>query len=300
MLEVVFNDSEKGSMKLAKVFNKENMKRGASSIGYIGEGPRTKPTQEQLERIFEGEAIGGSAQDVVSIGCNLDFGDISGEFDGDKRRDEFARAFFSGKFTAREIDDFFRQQRDDYEKLIAAAREGRAIRAWVSNAPYSACGYAFVCHALAEIDCPLSVVQLPVCRQESSNSLSIFSGWGEVAPGKLHSFLSLERAVPWEEKLFNAGVWLELQAENAPFRAFVNGRLISVPEDFYDHIILKHIPEGEFLMARLIGEILAKNPMGVGDFIYALRIRKMIEGNALKLVGKGDSDHPYDIILKKK
>jgi hypothetical protein len=299
MLEVVFGDSEKGSMKLAKVYDKKNMKRGAASIGYIGEGPQKKPTREQLERMFEGEAIGGSSQDVVSVGCNLDIGDISGEFDGKERREEFARVFTSVKFTEKEVDDFFRQQRADYEKLIAAAKEGRAIRAWVSNAPYSACGFAFLCHAIAESDCPLSVVPLPACGEGFMGELKAFSSWGEVEARKHYSFLPLERAVSWEEKLFHAGVWLELQAENAPFRAFVNGRLISVPEDFYDHIILKHIPEGEFVMARLIGEILAKNPMGVGDFIYALRIQKMIAQNTLEIVGERDPDHPYGIILKK-
>jgi hypothetical protein len=76
MLEVVFGDSEKGSMKVAKNYNAKTMLGGA--IGYIGK----KPTKAELEKHFEGQAIGGNSQDVVNIGFLLDIGDISGEIDG--------------------------------------------------------------------------------------------------------------------------------------------------------------------------------------------------------------------------
>ena len=49
MLEVVFSDSEKGSMKLAKNYNEKNMMCGAVSYGYIGE----KPTKAELKKHFE-------------------------------------------------------------------------------------------------------------------------------------------------------------------------------------------------------------------------------------------------------
>jgi hypothetical protein len=56
-------------------------------------------------------------------------------------------------------------------------------------------------------------------------------------------------------------------------RALVNGKLISVPEDFYDHIIIKNIPDQEFVMLNYrdySGEI----SFGVGDGWYALRIKR--------------------------
>lgn len=76
MLEVVFSDSEKGSMKVAKNYNEKNMLGGA--VGYIGK----KPTKAELEKYFEGQAVGGNSQDVVNIGFSLDIGDISGTIDG--------------------------------------------------------------------------------------------------------------------------------------------------------------------------------------------------------------------------
>jgi hypothetical protein len=64
MLEVVFSDSEKGSMKAAKSYNAKAMLGGAY---YIGE----KPTKAELEKYFEGQAVGGNSQDVVNIGFSL-------------------------------------------------------------------------------------------------------------------------------------------------------------------------------------------------------------------------------------
>jgi hypothetical protein len=51
MLEVVFSDSEKGSMKAAKNYNAKTMLGGA--IGYFGK----KPTNAELEKYFEGQAV---------------------------------------------------------------------------------------------------------------------------------------------------------------------------------------------------------------------------------------------------
>lgn len=85
MLEVVFSDSEKGSMKVAKNYNERNMIGGA--VSYIGE----KPTKVELEKHFEGQAVGGNSKDVANIGFSLDIGDISCPIDGDERQDVFVK-----------------------------------------------------------------------------------------------------------------------------------------------------------------------------------------------------------------
>jgi hypothetical protein len=109
----------------------------------------------------------------------------------------------------------------------------------------------------------------------------------------------LERELPAAEKRLHSDLWKALKAENAPLRAVVNGKLISVPEDFYDHLIIKHIPEGEFVMARLIGTVLGKYSLGVSDGWYALRVKKMIADRKLEIVRAEKADHPYGNVLRK-
>lgn len=71
-----------------------------------------------------------------------------------------------------------------------------------------------------------------------------------------------------------------------------------MPDDFYDHIIRKEILDGEFVMARLIGNILGKYPLGIGDWWYAKRINRMIELDELVVVQK--QKEIYSQVFKKR
>ena len=293
MLEVVFNDSAKGAMKMAKNYNKQNMLTGA--IGYIGK----KPSKEELEKQFEGKALGGNFKDVVCIGFNLDIGDIAGGIDSEARKNVFIKVFGSVTFENNEIERYFNSQREDFEKLLINAKSGEPIRVWKSNTPYSACAFAFLCDALRNIECKINTISLPEYWKISDNTIQSYADWTEILPGHFHRFLTLEREISNNEKRMQSSLWNDLRAENAPLRALVNGKLISVPEDFYDHIIIKNIPDQEFVMAKLIGTILGKYPLGVGDGWYALRIKKMIADGELEIVADKDASHPYGKILRK-
>ena len=97
--------------------------------------------------------------------------------------------------------------------------------------------------------------------------------------------------------------WAELQKENAPLRAVINGRLQSVPENFYDDFILREIvlEKNEFREANLIGRILGKYQLGIGDGWLALRIEEMIRAGKLGIVSSAPEDElSYQRILKKK
>jgi len=292
MLEVVFSDSTKGSMGLAKNYDENSMLKGA--FGYIGK----KPSKKELKKMFEGKAVGGSPKDVVDIGFLLDVGDISGELVGVERQNVLKRVW--GRFGIKdvEIKEICEKHLKDIEKLITAAKSGESIRIWASDAPYSACGLHCVCNLLIDIDCSLSVVYLPQHWQTSEKEMTSYSSWGEVEPGKFYQFLPLEKPITSLEKRILGNHWRTLMSENAPLRAKVNGKLMSVPENFYDHLIIQNLPDGEFLMGELIGRILAKYPIGIGDSLIASRIDKMIEDNKLIVVRDEDKEHPYGKILR--
>ena len=182
---------------------------------------------------------------------------------------------------------------------MSAAKDGIPIRIWKSNAPYSTCGFHFVCHLLRNIDCNISVVSLPEYNPISENETEEYSHWGEVAAGKFYQFLSLEKQLTEIEKRIVSGRWHDLMEENAPLRAIINGKLTSVPENFYDFIIMNNLPDNDFIMARFIGKLLGEYRLGISDSWYALRIEKMIEENKLIIVENKDSSHPYGKGLRK-
>lgn len=263
MLEVVFSDSEKGLMKIKKAT--------------AGENP----------------------QDVVNIGFFLDIGDITGEIDGNGRQSVFRKLWGRFGIDDKEQKQFFHSQRKDMEKLLSAAKDGKPIRIWKSDAPYSTCGFYYVCNLLNDIDCNISVVSLPAFSPICENEIIEYSHWGEVEPNKFHEFLHLESQLSGTEKRFLSSCWYELMKENAPLRAIINGKLISVPEDFYDFIIIRNLPDNDFLMARFIGKLLGKYHLGISDSWYAFRIEKMIEENKLIVVKNEDTTYPYGKVLRK-
>jgi hypothetical protein len=290
MLEVVFNQNTKAVIRMAKEYNAENMLTGYNH--YTGQNP-------YRAELIEGQAIEGNAEDVVCIGFALDIGDIASEFDGASRKNVFTQLWGRFGFTDKEREEFFQNQRQDMEKILTAAKEGTTIRIWKSSCPAAVCGFYFVCHTLRGINCDLRVIDLPEFIKLSDQQTAVYHDWGSMHPGKLYMFLSLEKPLSQAEKLFYSSYWGELVQENAPLRAVVNGKLISVPIHFYDYLIANNIPEGDFLMARLIGEIMGKYPIGVSDSWYALRIEKMIEENKLLVVADSDKAHPYGKILRK-
>jgi len=280
-------------MKAAKNYNSKNMHRGA--VSYIGK----KPTKAELEKHFEGKAVGGNSHDVVNIGFSLDIGDISGAIDGNERQNIFRKIWGRFDFEDKEREQFFQDQRKDMEKLLSAATEGIPIRIWKSNAPYSDCGFHFVCNLLRSIDCNISVVPLPKYNLISENEIIEYSHWGEVEAGKFYQFLPLEKQLTQIEKRVVSDHWNELTAENAPLRAVLNGKLTSVPENFYDFIITKNLPDNNFIMARFIGKLLGEYSLGISDSWYAFRIDKMIEENKLIVIENKDTSHPYGKVLRK-
>lgn len=122
-----------------------------------------------------------------------------------------------------------------------------------------------------------------------------YQGWGEIVPEKINTFIRYEKKLSQLEiRMFNNN-WLELIEDNSLLRAIVNGHLIGVPADFYDHLIYKQLRFKPIKEARLIGDILGNYPLGIGDWWYALRIEHMIENNKIKIVE--DSDRKYERII---
>ncbi|HKM33808.1 MAG TPA: DUF3658 domain-containing protein [Lachnospiraceae bacterium] len=292
MLEVLFSDSEKGSMRVAKVYDEKKILGG--SVGYIGQ----KPTKDEIKKHFEGKAVGGNTNDVVHIGFSLDVGDISGEIDGNGRQSVFHKLWGRYDSDNKEQEKFFHSQRKDTEKLLSAAKDGVSIRIWKSNAPYSTCGFHFVCKLLRSIECNISVVSLPKYYPISENEIVEYSHWGEVDAGKFYQFLPIEKQLTQIEKRILGDHWHDLMVENEPLRAILNGKLTSVPENFYDFIITKNLPDHDFIMARFIGKLLGEYSIGISDRWYAYRIDKMIDEKKLIVVENKDPSHPYGKVLR--
>lgn len=294
MVEVVFSDSAKASIRIAQ--SHDAKAAGKGTIGFIGK----KPARAEVRHAIEGEALGGDTRDCLGLSLYLDIGDISNETDHEARRrvlyDMFRRPFETAAGIEATIREFLQGSLADLDRLIARARSGEAVRIWYSDAPHEACGFCHVVSVLKDIDCEITAVKLPQSLL-STGEVVQHSCWGEVDPREFYKLSPNERPLQAAERNSIAQEWARLKQENSPLRAMVNGRLTSVDEDFYDFLIRRELPEGETVMARLVGNILLKNPIGVGDWWYIKRINLMLAYGELEVV-RADADE-YLQVLKR-
>ncbi|MCC3866632.1 DUF1835 domain-containing protein [Terrisporobacter mayombei] len=265
MIEVLFGESEAASMKAA-----------------IEEG-----------------VISGSTDKVICLALMLDIGDIRENIESPYRQELIFDMYTQNVYdnteeTLEELKKVGRKYIDEHKRFMKYALEGEPIRIWYSNAPYSMCGFHYVCNILKDISSEIFTVKLPEYIQ-IQNSVMAYEKWGGVVPEKFGEFIKYEKKMSKIEIIMFANNWLELVEDNSPLRAVVNGQLIGVPVDFYDHLIYKHIKFKHIKEVGLIGEILGIYQLGIEDWWYASRIEHMIENNKIRIVE--DSDKKYERII---
>lgn len=294
MIEVLFGESEAGAMKAAKNTVITGKTDGPASVWAAG---KKKPPQRENCGWIE-----GTAEEVICLGFLLDIGNIREDVNSEYRQHLIYSMYAQEQWGKDEkIDAEYRQLCSYYctemERLKAYLEEGEAIRVWYSDAAYSRCGFYHLCAGFQKYRNEISVVKLPEYTVRSDKSIVSCKNWGEIAAEEFAGFLNCEKKLSKEEIRMYAMCWEILQEDNSPLRAVVNGKLIGVPEDFYDFLIWKRITGEPVKEARLIGDILGRNQLGIGDWWYAKRIEYFIQTGKIKILEDSENHYARTICL---
>lgn len=301
MLELCFSQSARGGLRCAQHCGGGGRKVFGVIVGRDDGRPATRKEIRQAQKqaqqkreALDREAIplGGTAADVLGLSLGLDMEDIREPL-GEARR-ELLRRWYDGNDEAADQD--WQETLESADRLRACGT-GDAVRIWVDHTPSSACGLLHAASILEKTGAAVSVVPLPRWREEGKAVVS-YQGWGEVEPELFGHFLSRGKPVPPLILGVMASRWRELQRENAPLRAVVNGRVRSVGEDFYDGLIRKHIPEGQTKIALIIGDVLGWEKPGIGDIWLVERIRWMLSAGELRMV-REDRERFYRSVVER-
>ena len=301
MLELCFSQSARGGLRCAQHCGGGGRKIIGVIMGRDDGRPATrkeirqaqKQTQQKREALDrEAIPLGGTAADVLELSLGLDMEDIREPL-GEARR-ELLRRWYDGNDEAADQD--WQETLESADRLRACG-PGDAVRIWVDHTPSSACGLLHAASILEKTGAAVSVVPLPRWREEGKAVVS-YQGWGEVEPELFGHFLSREEPVPPLILGVMASRWRELQQENAPLRAVVNGHVRSVGEDFYDGLIRKHIPAGQTKIALIIGDVLGREKPGIRDVWLAERIRWMLSAGELRMV-REDREMFYSSVVER-
>ena len=301
MLELCFSQSARGGLRCAQHCGGGGRKIIGVIVGRDDGRPATRKEIRQAQKqaqqkreALDREAIplGGTPSDVLGLSLGLDMEDIREPL-GEARR-ELLRRWYDGNDEAADQD--WQETLESADRLRACGT-GDAVRIWVDHTPSSACGLLHAASILEKTGAAVSVVPLPHWREEGKTVVS-YQGWGEVEPELFGHFLSREEPVPPLILGVMASRWRELQRENAPLRAVVNGWIRSVGEDFYDGLIRKHIPEGQTKSALIIGDVLGWEKPGIGDIWLVERIRWMLSAGELRMV-REDRERFYRSVVER-
>lgn len=271
MLEILFSESAAGSMKIAKMQ----------------------------------DGLGGSPADIFCFPLCLDIGAINDDVLGEQRRTVLRDLFSIYPFGEATASEMISVAKDELARFQKRAPQNEQIRVWYSPEPDELCGWLWFASVLQETPAhgPVSVVLMPAWEENPDGTIVQRTGFAEVSPENWVGFLQFERTAP---PLLIAGRqfdWTVLQQQNAGLRAVISGRVMSVPDSFYDFLIDEAICglNGNFHEAVVIGNVLGRSQIGISDAWVAKRIQVMVDEGRLEVVENSDDPEApvYHRVLRK-
>lgn len=292
MVELVFSESAYGALRFAQGVGR-NYVGGASAVYAVGGGESGKELDEARRRLKEDEERCRNAEplpknEVLWIGAALAFGDIGVRlWDGRKAAIEelcassdasacAAAAAMGSENAAEQRTAALERAASNASGLAERAKASEEIRIWAEPSPDGMCALLLAAEIINGTNSAVSVVPLTWTAGK-------YRGWGEV-PVYIHSDAA-RHAVPVEKDNIAAMAeeWRRLTEENAPLRAYVNGRVISVGEDFYDSVIMRHITDKPDTAGRVITRVLES--LNVRAELILYRIKRMAESGRITADG---------------
>ena len=309
MIEILFNYSACGSLKHALIFSKT--KRATRSIGVVlsrhdGSSPSDKEIKQAQKHAEEQDRlewknavpIKGNAKDVFGFNLMLDIGDISEKnFISNRAKTiESLWSIYPG-FSDDEPINLAKDIRKEIANVHKRITSEDEVRIWYSNQPNEMCCLYWFMNELTKLQSQpkaVYVVKLPEYEHKNNDTIVTHLSWGEISSSQWHKYTAYTEETTDVFRRYCVHSWKMLQLENSPLRVVLNGKIHSVSESIYDEFIYREIEnqEDEFSEAVLIGTILGKYQLGIGDDLLANRIEHIIKDGCLEVASEHKKDSP--------
>ncbi|MBO1513562.1 DUF1835 domain-containing protein [Metabacillus bambusae] len=225
-----------------------------------------------------------------------------------------ARFEWMKKIITDEYDEFL-DYKKGFEKTINQINsipEGVHITIWTSDNAHEQTGLRFVVYLLKEKNVDISLINTTAEYEELFQVKKVKYTplhSGEISPEKLQIIYEQSRG-----KFFTdhdredlEKEWLSLSESQETLRIWRNGRIQSVPEDYYDQFIIQSAKylhrkpklNGFMKSARLIGHVLGHLEQYVGDSFLEYRLKWLIEAGIFESEGSLEAMRFYSVRLKK-
>lgn len=237
-------------------------------------------------------------QDLFSIGPLLKFDELVGQ----DERHKWLNENINLEQDDYELENYFATTLLEIEDLP----EDVPIYIWTANNGNEQTGLRFMLHLLMEKENEVVVINTTELYKKWIGSMDEISYTNSLHPDELRLLFEKSqssKSLTREARLQLSEEWKLLSQTKENLRLWKNGKVTSVPEDYFDDLILETISDlhkkqeaKDFIRTgRVIGEALHKMEEIVGDSYLEYRIRHLIYTGALELKGIPRSMRHYSV-----
>jgi hypothetical protein len=231
------------------------------------------------------------------------------EMDGKENRLDWMKRLIND----RDILDFQLTNQQAIDQ-IATIPTGEDVTIWVADNAHEHTGLCYTFFLLKDKDIDIHIINSTQLHNENFKQKDIIYTvlhTGEVSPEKLQIIYQQSKQQPpltQHEREDFEKEWLSLSASQETLRIWRNGRIHSVPEDYYDEYMIKRAKKlhgktktKEWMKsARLIGDALGHLDQYVGDSFLEYRLKKLIEADVFEWEGSLEAMRYYSVRLRTK
>ncbi|MBU3061121.1 DUF1835 domain-containing protein [Nocardia sp. NEAU-G5] len=219
------------------------------------------------------DAAGAGEVEVVACSDDLSYGPI----DGADRREWWTSAV-TGDF-GRRVSGWGESFELDLPRLAALGPDVRIVL-WVGRrSPQEFATYLYLVDFFRMRS--LHVIEVSGPREPAAAA----GRAAALPPSEIGALLGSERALDATEREELVRQWAVLRAENAPLRVMSDGRLVSAPIDWFDEVIVSHVPAEPAPMPRVIAEAMGGYPAETHDYVLQQRVVALIDSGVLAAEG---------------
>lgn len=290
MIEIVFSGTAQGGLRVATSSHPENIKHIKQEAKDFGNGVEPKAME-----LPEG---------ILSFEFHWDLGYLDKPEDSEYRMKLPASLYYWHHVRLHPEDEreLYLDGEKNFRELKALrllAEKGKSFRIWYSSNAMEMAGFYYICNILKDYDVDVYAVELPSLISIGDKPKQI-SSWGMAHSYEFGYLVENQRLLSANEVAYIASLWRGLVEENAPLRVVISNRLVSVPADFYDSIILNCFDGNTIRENEWVSEIMGMF-LGLDCGFVEQRIWEMGKAGVISLIKDGENmkDRIWERVLSK-
>lgn len=129
----------------------------------------------------------------------------------------------------------------------------------------------------------------------NNNVIQYHRSVGEVSHERLDWFIGMKKKLNLEDYSSSMEIWRKLRDENSNLRVIKEKRILSVPESYFDEIILQYTNYHFGRCSRTVGEVMGRVENYISDIYIFWRVLELIKLGKIEYIGSLGSMRDMEI-----